>query len=53
MRTYLYEITREVSISSEEVLVFVAEFFPEFGLVYVVDEVARRAVVIYLRPAGW
>jgi hypothetical protein len=50
MRTYLYEITEETSISGEEMFVFVAEFFPEYALVYVVNEDDREVVIFYLRP---
>jgi hypothetical protein len=50
MRTYLYEVTEETSISGERTFVFVAEFFPEYALVYVVDEAEREVVIIYLRP---
>ena len=49
MRTYLYEITEETSISGEQMFVFVAEFFPEHALVYVVDEEEREVVIFYLR----
>jgi len=47
MRTLLYEITREVSISGEEMFVFVAEFFAEYSIIYTVhgDEV----LIFYLR----
>jgi len=50
MRTYLYEITEETSISEEKMLVFVAEFFPEYSPVYVVDEAEDEVVIFYLRP---
>ena len=53
MRTYLYEITEETSISGEQMLVFVAEFFPEHSIVYVMDEDAREVRVIYLRQTRW
>lgn len=53
MRTYIYEIREETSISGERIFVFVSEFFPEVGIVYAVDEAARTCLVIYLRHDGW
>ena len=35
------------------IFVFVAEFFPEIGIVYVADEAALTCLVIYLRADGW
>lgn len=49
MRTYIYEITEETSVSGEKMFVFVAEFFPEYALVYVVDNDAAEAEIIFLR----
>ncbi len=49
MRTYLYEITPEVSISGEILYVFTAEFFPWYLPVYVVNGDANQVAVIYLR----
>ena len=53
MRTHIYEIREEMSISGERIFVFIAEFFPEVGIVYVADEAARTCLVIYLRADGW
>ncbi len=49
MRTWLYEITQETSISGEILLVFTAEFFPEYAPVYVVNEEARAVAILVLR----
>ena len=49
MRTWLYEITQETSVSGEIILVFTAEFFPEYAPVYVVNEEARVVAIIFLR----
>jgi hypothetical protein len=49
LRTYLYEITREVSVSGEEMYVFTAEFFPEYLPLYVIDEGRLIVRIIYLR----
>ncbi len=49
MRTWLYEITADTSISGDRLLVFTAEFFPEYAPVYTVNEDAQEIVMIYLR----
>ncbi len=49
MRTWLYEITKETSVSDEILLVFTAEFFPEYAPVYVVNEEAHAVAIIFLR----
>ena len=49
LKTYLYEITEEVSISGEKLYVLTAEFFPFYIPVYRLNESARNVVIIYLR----
>jgi hypothetical protein len=49
MRTWVYEIAAETSISDEELYVFTGDFLPEFAPVYVIDEDQREVVIIYLR----
>ncbi len=49
MRTWVYEIAQETSISGEPIYVFYGEFFPEYAPVYVVDERANEVVVLFLR----
>jgi hypothetical protein len=49
MRTFLYWINEETSVSGETLFVFSAEFFPEYALVYAVDEDAGEATIFYLR----
>ena len=46
-RTWLFEITEETSISGERIYVFIAEFFPEYAIVYSVH--GNEVVVFYLR----
>ena len=53
VRTFLYEITEELSISGEAIFVFVAEFFPEHDIVYVLDEDAQAVLIIYLRAGRY
>lgn len=49
MRTWIYDIAQETSISGESVYVFTAEFFPEYATVYVIDEGTKEIVVLFLR----
>jgi len=49
MRTYLYEITEETSVSGERMFIFVAEFFPEYSPLYVVNEAESEVDIFYLR----
>jgi hypothetical protein len=49
MRTWVYEIAQETSISGEIVFVFTGDFFPEYAPVYVVDETREEVVILYLR----
>ena len=49
MRTYVYEITEETSVSGERMFVLVAEFFPEFAPVYVVNQDDSQVEIFYLR----
>lgn len=50
LRTYLYWITEEISsLSGENMFVFVAEFFPEYSLVYVVNHDESEVDIFYLR----
>ena len=49
MRTFLYEIAEETSISGETLFVFTAEFFPEYSLVYVVNDDEREVALLALR----
>ena len=53
LRTYIYEIREETATPGERIFVFVAEFFPGIGIVYVADEAALTCLVIYLRADGW
>lgn len=50
MRTYVYEITEETSVSGEKMFVLVAEFFPEYAPVYVVNHDESEVDIFYLRP---
>ncbi len=49
MRTWVYEIAQDTSISGEVVFVFTGDFFPEYAPVYVVNEDLEKVVMIYLR----
>jgi hypothetical protein len=49
MRTWVYEIAQETSISGDILLVFTGDFFPEDAPVYVVNEDAREVVILFLR----
>lgn len=49
MRTWIYEIAKETSISGEDIFVFSGDFFPEYAPLYVVDEEQREVVIVYLR----
>ena len=50
MRTFVYAITEETSVSHERVFVFSAEFFSEYALLYAINEEKREAMIFYLRP---
>ncbi len=49
MRTWVYEIALETSISGESVYVFYGEFFPEHAPVYVIDEGANEVMMLFVR----
>jgi hypothetical protein len=48
-RTWVYEISSEVSISGEVLHVFSSETLPEFLIVYIIDEQESEIVVVSLR----
>ncbi len=50
MRTYLYWISEETSVSGERFFVFTSEFFPQFAPLYVVNETDGEVGIFYLRP---
>lgn len=49
MRTWLYEITQETTISGDPLMIFTAEFFPEYAPVYMINEETRVVAVLFLR----
>jgi hypothetical protein len=50
MRTYLYWISEETSVSGERFYALEAEFFPEYSPLYVVNESDSEVGIFYLRP---
>lgn len=50
MRTHIFSITEDTSISGERIFLFAAEYLPECTPVYVIDEEAKVVEVFTLRP---
>jgi hypothetical protein len=49
MKTWIYEISQETSISEQVVFVFTGDFFPEYAPVYLIDEDAKKVIMLFLR----
>ena len=49
MRTWVYEIAEEVSISGLVVQAFTGDFFPEYAPVYTINEKEQVVIMLFLR----
>ncbi len=49
MRTFLFWITEEVSVSGEHFFAFTSEFLAEYVPLYVVNEGEKEVAIFYLR----
>jgi hypothetical protein len=49
MKTWVYEIVEDTSISEQVIFVFTGDFFPDYAPVYLIDEPAKNVIVLFLR----
>jgi len=49
LRTWIYEISSETSLAGEQIFVFFGEFFPEYEIVYAIDENQEEVILLFLR----